>query len=41
MKTHSPGFLALVNAAKSRVQECMAKDVVTRVRSGEALLQAP
>ena len=35
---HSPGFLALVNAAKSRVQQCDAADVAARLASGESLL---
>ena len=35
--SHSPGFLALVNAAKSRVQQCEAADVVARVQAGEKL----
>lgn len=35
---HSPGFLALVNAAKSRVQQCDAADVAARVASGESLV---
>ena len=35
MKKHSPGFLALVNAAKGRVQECTAAQVVARVEAGD------
>ena len=33
--SHSPGFLALVNAAKSRVQQCEAADVAARVAAGQ------
>ena len=33
--SHSPGFLALVNAAKSRVQQCDAADVAARVAAGQ------
>ena len=33
---HSPGFLALVNDAKTRVQECDIADVKARLDHGEA-----
>ena len=36
-KTHSPGFLALVEAAKSRIPELRAEDVVAMVARSEAL----
>lgn len=36
-KQHSPGFLALVNAAKSRVRECTVHDVQRRLAAGEPL----
>ncbi len=35
MKNHSPGFLALVHAAKALIQECTAAEVAARVRAGE------
>ena len=38
MKKHSPEFLALVHAAKARIMECSAGDVVARVECGESLL---
>ncbi|MFO1093126.1 MAG: rhodanese-like domain-containing protein [Planctomycetaceae bacterium] len=34
-KHHSPRFLAIVNDAKSRVRECTAQDVKTRLDAGE------
>ena len=37
MKKHSPGFLQLVNTAKSRIIEWDAADVVRRIKSGEAV----
>lgn len=36
-KQHSPGFLAIVNAAKSRIRECSVHDVQRRLAAGEAL----
>jgi rhodanese-related sulfurtransferase len=35
-KKHSPGFLKVVNDAKSRVRECTVADVAPRVERGEA-----
>lgn len=32
---HSPGFLALVDAARKRVRECSAADVKARIDGGE------
>src|SRR5690242_7704638 len=34
-KNHSPGFLAIVNDAKSRVRECTVQDVKARLDRGE------
>jgi rhodanese-related sulfurtransferase len=34
-KTHSPGFLAIVDDAKSRVRECTIADVKARLDRGE------
>ncbi|QDT56338.1 putative adenylyltransferase/sulfurtransferase MoeZ [Caulifigura coniformis] len=34
-KQHTPQFLAIVNDAKSRVQECQVADVKQRLDSGE------
>jgi rhodanese-related sulfurtransferase len=34
---HSPGFLKLVNDAKTRVKECTVDDVKTRMDRGERL----
>jgi rhodanese-related sulfurtransferase len=34
---HSPGFLKLVNDAKTRVRECTVDDVKTRLDRGERL----
>ena len=36
MMKHSPGFLSLVNDAKSRVKECTIADVKARLDRGEA-----
>lgn len=36
-KNHSPGFLALVDAAKQRVPEIAAADVVEMIARGEVL----
>lgn len=33
---HSPGFLAIVNDARSRVRECTVADVARRIEAGEA-----
>ena len=38
MKKHSPGFLAMVNAAKSRVRECTAVEVIAQVHGGDSPL---
>jgi len=35
MKKHNSGFLSLVDAAKGRVRECTAAEVVTRVQGGD------
>lgn len=35
-KQHSPGFLAIVNDAKSRIRECTVDDVKARRERGEA-----
>jgi len=35
-KHHSPGFLKVVNDAKSRVRQCTVADVAPRVERGEA-----
>ncbi len=35
-KKHSPGFLKIVNDAKSRVQECTVADIAPRIDRGEA-----
>ena len=35
---HSPGFLAIVNDAKSRVQECTVDDVKARLSQLQAAL---
>ena len=37
MKKHSPGFLELVNAAKTRITELSAADVVKRIKTGESI----
>jgi rhodanese-related sulfurtransferase len=37
-KHHSPGFLKLVNDAKSRVKECTVADVRARQAAGEAFV---
>jgi rhodanese-related sulfurtransferase len=34
-KQHSPGFLAIVTDAKSRVRQCTVQDVRTRLERGE------
>ncbi len=34
-KQHSPGFLAIVNDAKTRVKECQVGDVKQRIDKGE------
>jgi rhodanese-related sulfurtransferase len=34
-KQHSPGFLKIVQAAKSRVKECTLDDVLARQQAGE------
>jgi rhodanese-related sulfurtransferase len=34
-KQHSPGFLAIVNDAKTRVKECQVGDVKRRIDQGE------
>jgi len=34
-KQHAPGFLAIVNDAKTRVKECQVVDVKQRLDSGE------
>lgn len=38
MKQHSPGFLAVVNDAKSRINECTIADVKRRLAEGEHFL---
>jgi rhodanese-related sulfurtransferase len=37
-KQHAPGFLKLVNDAKSRVRECTVDDVKSRLAAGEKFL---
>jgi rhodanese-related sulfurtransferase len=37
-KQHAPGFLKLVNDAKSRVKECTVDDVKARLAAGEKLV---
>ena len=34
-KQHAPGFLAIVNDAKTRVKECVVADVKKRLDAGE------
>jgi rhodanese-related sulfurtransferase len=36
-KHHSPGFLAIVTEAKSRIRECTVHDVQRRLAAGESL----
>ena len=36
-KNHSPGFLAIVNDAKTRIRECTVADVKARLDRGEKL----
>ena len=38
MKQHNPGFLAVVNDAKSRIRECTVEDVRRRLEAGEAFI---
>lgn len=35
MKQHNPGFLAIVNDAKTRIRECTVADVLARRERGE------
>jgi rhodanese-related sulfurtransferase len=35
---HQPGFLKLVNDAKSRIRQCTVHDVMERMKSGEDFL---
>jgi rhodanese-related sulfurtransferase len=35
-KSHSPGFLAIVNDARSRVKECTVADMLARQKAGDA-----
>jgi rhodanese-related sulfurtransferase len=37
-KAHTPGFLKIVAAAKSRVRECTLDDVLTRQTAGESFV---